>query len=222
MEPPRFVGNFGLADAVTAANAALGFAAVAAAAVDPYLAARVVLLAAVADGLDGVIAQVRGGTPLGEFLDSLADVVSFCVAPAAVVFALAADGQSHPVGLAVAVGVPALFVVAGVVRLALYTAFDVGEDSTEGVQTTLAATILAAGVLAGLPPVAVLGATAVFVYLMVSRVEYPDLLPRDAVLMGVVQMAAILLPALVDAVFPKALLAAALGYLLLAPWFYWG
>ena len=53
---PRFVGRLGVADAVTATNAALGFLATAAAVVDPGLAARLVLLAAIADGLDGVVA----------------------------------------------------------------------------------------------------------------------------------------------------------------------
>lgn len=219
---PRFVGNLGLADVVTATNAALGFVAVAAATVDPALAARVILLAAVADGLDGVIARVRGGTPMGEFLDSLADVASFSVAPAALVWALGRGwaGDDH-VLLAVAVALPALFVTAGVVRLALYTALDVGADHTEGVQTTLAGTILAAAVLAGATPTVALAATAAFVYLMVSRVPYPDLLVRDALVMGFVQMGAVLLPNVLDGVFPKALLVAALAYLVLAPLFYW-
>jgi CDP-diacylglycerol--serine O-phosphatidyltransferase len=224
---PRFVGRLGLADAVTAANAALGFLAVVAATVDPGLAARLVLLAAVADGLDGLVARVRGGTDAGEFLDSLADVVSFCVAPAAIVVALVVDAWSlafataEPTRLVVAVGVPALFVVTGVVRLALYTAHDASDDHTVGVQTTLAGTILAAAVLAGVSATVALAATTAFVYLMVAEVEYPDLLPRDALLMGVLQAAAILAPGVFGGLFPKALLAWALAYLLLAPRFYW-
>jgi CDP-diacylglycerol--serine O-phosphatidyltransferase len=219
---PRFVGDLGLADAVTAANAAVGFVATAVAFADPMLAARLVLLAAIADGLDGVIARRRGGTPVGEYLDSLADVVSFCVAPALLVVALMRPGFGSPDSmLAAVVGVPALFVVAGVVRLALYTAYDVTEAETEGVQTTLAATILAAAVLAGVPPTAVFAATAVFVYLMVSAVTYPDLLARDALFMGVVQAGAVLAPTAANAAFPKALLVAAMGYLVLSPIAYW-
>lgn len=219
---PRFVGDLGLADAVTAANSTLGFAAVAVAPVEPVLAARLVLLAAIADGLDGVIAEWRGGTRVGEYLDSLADVVSFCVAPAVLVVGLVGpDWSAVDARLVAAVGVPAVFVTAGVVRLALYTAFDVKADYTEGVQTTLAATILAAAVLAGAGATLALAATGAFAFLMVSTVEYPDLHARDALAMGVVQAGAVLAPGAFDAAMPKLLLAAALAYLLLAPRFYW-
>jgi len=220
---PRFVGRLGLADAVTTANAALGFVAVVAVTVDAGLAARVVLLAAIADGLDGLVARRFGSTPAGEHLDSLADVASFSVAPAFLVVVVARDawGFETTAGLA-AVAVGALFVASGVVRLGLYTAYDTGNDHTEGVQTTLAATLLAAGVLAGLDaPGLVVGSAAVLTLLMVSTVEYPDLLPRDALAMGAVQAAAVAVPAGFSRVFPKALLAWAVAYLLFAPRFYW-
>jgi archaetidylserine synthase len=220
---PRFVGRVGLADAVTTANAALGFVAVVAVTVDVGLAARVVLLAAIADGLDGLVAREFGSTPVGEHLDSLADVASFSVAPAfiAVVVARDAWGAESTAGIA-AVALGALFVAAGVVRLGLYTAYDTGNDHTEGVQTTLAATLLAAGVLAGLDaPALVVGALGVLTLLMVSTVEYPDLLPRDALAMGAVQAAAVLAPTQFSRVFPKALLAWAVAYLLFSPRFYW-
>jgi len=223
---PRFVGRMGAADAVTVANAALGFAAAAAAAVDPGLAARLILLAAIADGLDGVLARAYGSTPMGEFLDSLADVASFSVAPALLVFAVARlqwgpfDALTPTV--VAAVGLPALFVSMGVVRLGLYTAYDLGGDSTEGVQTTLASTVLAAAYLGGVTGAAVLlGATAAFVYLMVAPVEYPELYARDALVLGAVQVLAVAFPGFLDGVFPRALLVAALAYMALAPWFYW-
>jgi CDP-diacylglycerol--serine O-phosphatidyltransferase len=90
------------------------------------------------------------------------------------------------------------------------------------VQTTLAATLLAAGVLAGLDaPALVVGALGVLTLLMVSTVKYPDLLPRDALAMGAVQAAAVLAPTQFSRVFPKALLAWAVAYLLFSPRFYW-
>jgi CDP-diacylglycerol--serine O-phosphatidyltransferase len=229
---PRFVGSLGPADVVTVANAALGFGAAVAATYAPPLAARLLLLAAIADGLDGVLARQYGGTAVGEVLDSLADVASFAVAPAVFVFAVArAEWGLTDAGLAAAVGIPALFVGAAVLRLGLYTAEDVGDASTEGVQTTLAATVLAAGYLAGLGPLAALlgtsvaavlvGATALFVYLMLAPVTYPELFARDALVLGGLQALAVLFPDTVGGVFPRALLIAALSYLLLAPRFYW-
>ncbi|MFC6730441.1 phosphatidylcholine/phosphatidylserine synthase, partial [Natronoarchaeum mannanilyticum] len=59
---PRFVGRVSLADAVTVANAALGFLAVLTTFEDVELGARLLLLAAVADGLDGVDARHVGSS----------------------------------------------------------------------------------------------------------------------------------------------------------------
>ncbi|OYR39994.1 MULTISPECIES: protein sorting system archaetidylserine synthase [unclassified Halorubrum] len=232
----RFVERLGLADAVTVANAAVGFLAVVAAAVDLELAARLVLLAAVADGLDGVVARHRGSTDAGPYLDSLADVASFGVAPAtlvAVVVLDAASFASDPVFVAVGVGAGALFVATAVARLGLYTAYDSDARETVGVPTTLAATILAAAVIAGYTdPSVLIAATAAFALLMGTTVTYPDLHAQDALVMGVVQAAVILTPAghmLTDALpawigegFAFALLFLACGYLLLGPRFYWG
>lgn len=220
---PRFVGRLGVADAVTAANAALGFVAVVAATVDVALAARLVLLGAIADGLDGVLARRYGGTPAGKHLDSLADVASFSVAPAFVVAVLARDAWGFEATRGVvAVAVCALFVTAGVVRLGLYTAYDAGNDHTNGVPTTLAATLLAAGILSGITdPSIVVTATGVLTVSMVTPVTYPDLYPTDALAMGAIQAAAVVVPTALSRLFPKALLAWALAYLVLAPRFYW-
>ncbi|WP_137287116.1 protein sorting system archaetidylserine synthase [Halorussus salinisoli] len=222
---PRFVDRLGVADAVTVANAAVGFLAAAVATIDTGLAAQLVLLASVADGLDGVVARKLGSTSAGEYLDSLADVASFGVAPAMLVFVVARQrwGLADPSMMAVAAFcVPAIFVAMAVVRLGLYTAYDVGNGHTEGVPSTLAATILAAAVLAGVEDAAVLlAAAAVFAYLMVTRVTYPDLFARDALAMGGVQALAILAPAAFGRVFPLLLLVAALAYLLLGPRYYW-
>ena len=238
---PRFVGRLGLADAVTVSNAALGFLAAVAATIEPALAARLLLLAAIADGLDGVIARKAGSTPAGEYLDSLADVASFAVAPAVLVFVVAREawgvGSTGPATPGVAsvpaaaapmlqtaavFCLPALFVAMAVVRLGLYTAYDVENHHTTGAPSTLGATVLAALVLAGVrSPAILLGATALFAYLMVASITYPDLYARDALAMGGVQALAIALPTAMDRVFPKALLLAALAYLLLGPRFYW-
>ncbi|WP_418283091.1 protein sorting system archaetidylserine synthase [Halorubrum sp. DTA98] len=232
----RVIGRLGLADAVTVANAAVGFLAVVAATVDVALAARLILFAAIADGLDGVVARHRGSTPAGPYLDSLADVASFGVAPAMLVSVVLLDAhafESDPLFVAVGLGVAALFVAMAVARLGLYTAYDSDSRETVGVPTTLAATILAAAVLAGYTaPTLLVVAGAVFAVLMGSTITYPDLHAQDALVMGVVQAAVILSPiatALAPVVpewigegFAFALLFLSCGYLLFGPWFYWG
>jgi archaetidylserine synthase len=222
---PRLLGQLGLADLVTVANAALGFVAIAVALVDPGLAARLVLLAAIADGLDGSIARIRGGTAVGPYLDSLADVASFGVAPAVLVYVAATDGgiadPSSSAALA-AVAVPAVYVAVAVVRLGFYILHDSDVPETEGVQTTLAATILAVAYLAGFTDPAVLvGMTALFAYLMVASISYPDLYTRDALILGGLQLLAVLFPTAANQVFPRSLLLFAVAYLVLAPFIYW-
>jgi CDP-diacylglycerol--serine O-phosphatidyltransferase len=232
---PRFVGRVGLADAVTVANAALGFVTTVLASQDLELAARLLLLAAIADGLDGVLARHHGSTDAGPFLDSLADVSSFAVAPAALVYAVLTSPPSRAPWVEtvaitnprylLAVGVPALFVAMAVTRLGLYTAYDTDGEYTEGVPSTLAATIIGAAILAetGLRrPEFVLLVTLLFSYLMVTTIEYPDLLTRDALIMGVIHALAVLVPQTpLGRTFPVALLTLSLAYLMLGPWLYW-
>ncbi len=216
----RFVGRLGVADAVTVGNAALGFVAVVLAG-QPALAARVILLAAVLDAVDGILARRYGGTDAGPYLDSLADVASFCVAPAALVVAVARPSLGD-LQFAGAVGVGALYAASGVTRLGLYTAYDSDASETEGVQTTLAATVLAAAVLAGFVTApALVGLAVVLAVAMLGRTRYPDLHPQDASVMGVVQTAAIVARGWVGRGAAYAVLFLALAYLLFAPRLYW-
>lgn len=222
---PRFVGRLGVADAVTVLNAGLGFLAAAVAAWNPRLAAQLILLAGVADGLDGVLARRYGSSSAGPYLDSLADVASFAVAPAVLVVSITLHGSPPDITPLVltALGIAAAYVMMAVVRLGLYTAHDTADDFTLGAPSTLAATIIAAATLADiLDPIWLLVGLLVFCYLMVSRVRYPDLLARDAFIMGGVHVMAILAPDALDSAFPVALLILAVMYLVFGPRFYWG
>jgi CDP-diacylglycerol--serine O-phosphatidyltransferase len=227
---PRFIGRLSLADGVTVANAAVGFLAVVAATIEPSLAARLILLGAIADGLDGVVARKFGSSAAGHYLDALADVVTFSVAPAMLIVVTAerAWSPAETGGLyAISVASAVAFVTMGVVRLGLYTAYDSDVDATEGVQTTLSATVLAAvvlsiGILPGEPlaqSLAVLG--SLFAVLMVTEIRYPDLHPQDAAVMGAVQALAIVLTGFVGSVFAFGLLVLAVAYLVFGPWLYW-
>ncbi|MFQ3283705.1 MAG: archaetidylserine synthase [Natronomonas sp.] len=222
---PRFLGRLGVADTVTATNAAIGFAAAATAAIDPGLAARLILLAAIADGLDGVVARRLGGTDVGPLLDSLADVASFGVAPAVLVYTVASNGDaasiSTPIALA-ALAASALYVAMAVIRLAIYTLEDSNRAETVGVQTTLSATLVSVTYLAGIGKPAVLVAlVAACSYLMVAPVSYPDLYARDAAILGGLQALAVAFPVAFNRVLPRSLLVFAVGYLVLAPVAYW-
>lgn len=226
--------RLGAADVMTLLNATLGVVAmIVAVTVGPTAAARLVLLAAITDALDGIIARSQGSTEVGPLLDSIADVVSFGTAPALFLWAATRDVIREAIPASVPLtgtaeivavsAVPAVFVVFSLVRTALYTVY-VGEDENRpGIQNTLAASILAAAYLAGVTTPAVLLVAGVVLSLaMVMPIPYPKLRARDAGAMGLVQAGAILAPTLFSRVFPRALLVAAVAYLTLAPRYYWG
>lgn len=213
---------------MTLVNAVLGFAAAVVAYSDPTLAARLILLAAIADALDGIVARFAGNTEVGPLLDSITDVVSFGATPALFVHGVAREaygplGELDPTFRIGLVLVSSSFVVFSVVRTAFYTVYVEEGEQRPGIQNTLAATILAAAYLAGVAPVAaLLAGTVVLSVLMVAPVGYPKLRARDALVLGVVQAVVIVDPSLLGRVFPRVLLASAVAYLLLAPRYYWG
>lgn len=229
----RVRDRLAVADVVTLLNAGLGVVAMVAAVTEgPALAARLILLAAVADGLDGLVARHLGSSEVGLTLDSMADIVSFGTAPAVLLFAVAHRAweplASAPVFYAAAVLVPTLFAVLALLRAALYTVYYGEETTRPGVQNTLAASMLAVGYLAvgamlspGTTATAALAAGTVLAVLMLAPLPYPKLLDRDALGMGVVQIGAVVFPTALSRAFPRALLLAATAYLLLAPRFYW-
>jgi CDP-diacylglycerol--serine O-phosphatidyltransferase len=127
------IRGFHLADFFTLGNAACGVAAVFLAMLfmadgevrEFYFAALLAPLAFVFDMLDGRIARWRQQhSPLGRELDSLADVISFGVAPAALAFAAGMRGGWDVAALI-------YFVCCGVSRLARFnvTAETLATDS---------------------------------------------------------------------------------------------
>jgi CDP-diacylglycerol--serine O-phosphatidyltransferase len=127
------IRDFHVADFFTLANGASGTAAIFLAMEhirDPrpgrVYAATVLVVAALAfDVLDGRIARRRhSASPLGRELDSLADVISFGVAPAALAFAV---GMSEELDVLVLL----YFVACGISRLARFnvTAAQLSDES---------------------------------------------------------------------------------------------
>jgi len=114
--------EFHLADFITLANGGCGvgaiFCSLAFARTGTtaliYVAFALVLLALVFDVLDGYVARARHQSSiLGRELDSLADVISFGVAPAAIAYAVGLDSLLDCIGLI-------FFTLCGLSRLARY------------------------------------------------------------------------------------------------------
>ena len=157
-----------LANAVTSVSLAAGFSALLLVLDERVLAAAgLVALSAVLDGIDGALARRRGGDhTFGAQLDSLTDLVSFCVVPA-VALHLATPGEAAVAGAVVSAGL----VLAGAWRLARF-ALDQKHGHFRGLPTPLAGLAVMALVL-WTPATALLLGGALLAVLMASSVPFP-------------------------------------------------
>lgn len=130
-----------LPNVFTLGNAFFGFCSVVSTAHGDLVAgAYFILVGALMDGLDGRIARFAGVTSnLGMQLDSLCDAISFCLAPAFLMYAW----QLHNLGPVGLVGA-SLFLLMGLLRLAR---FNITHDQQTiyflGLPTTIAGCFLA-------------------------------------------------------------------------------
>lgn len=161
-------------NALTALNLVLGVWAIINTIQGNFIyAAWLVVAALVADGLDGRVARYfKVSSEFGKELDSLCDLVSFGVAPAlmAYVFLLKDFGM---IGGFIA----AAFATCGALRLAR---FNVNTTTVKGYFMGLpipaAGCVIATFIMIGVKPAgfAFPLMVAIFAYLMVSTIKYPD------------------------------------------------
>ncbi len=146
------------------------------------VAAILVVIGMVVDGLDGRVARALGvQSDFGREIDSLSDIVTFGVAPAVIMYV----AELHTLGVTGDI-ITVLFPVAGALRLARFN-ISVGRTNYfVGLPITAAGGILATFVLyRGLIPFYWLPIlTVALSYLMVSRTRYPNFkkvgLPKTA------------------------------------------
>ena len=143
-----------------------------------FYAAVAILLAAVFDALDGKVAKLSGATSkFGVQYDSLADLVSFGVAPALMAFSWALRPYGKFGWLAAF-----LFVVCGALRLARFNVMSASGDTKyfKGLPIPAAAAMIALTILlyfelietGGIKDILILVMIYVLAFLMVSNVRY--------------------------------------------------
>jgi CDP-diacylglycerol---serine O-phosphatidyltransferase len=171
-------GIFLLPSLLTTGNLFCGFFAMLLTVESRYFEASLaIFVAMVMDMLDGRVARLMKATSqFGVEFDSLADVVSFCVAPGFLIYSFALAGLGRPAWFAAF-----LFVICGALRLARFNVYTgvVDRRFFVGLPTPAAAGVLVSTVLLLYreePPRWVLVAIAVGTYLtallMVSTFRY--------------------------------------------------
>ncbi len=160
--------------AVTFAGLACGVASFEAARTGAWdIALRLILLAALADGIDGTVARLlHASGRIGKELDGLSDVVVFGAVPALLFLTRYIDAAepAHTALLASAI----VFLCSGAYRLARFQV-DSRPETFCGLPITAAGVLLAATVAGPLSPPAPAAAvvTLLLAALMVSRVSFP-------------------------------------------------
>jgi len=167
-----------LPDLVTLINALLGFTAVLMMVQSPsnaYHASILIVLAVIADGLDGAIARSMEYGVLGENLDSLADVISFGLAPAVIAYAILAPQYHNLICV-----VSGAFLACGILRLARFNAIS-AMDGFVGLPITSSGLAVVLYVLVFYNwgwqffSYGLLAAMSILALLMISRVYYPKI-----------------------------------------------
>jgi len=192
MKQPGIVSLLSFADSFTLVNAILGiFAIFLLFAGYQRWAFSFVLLAVMADGIDGRVAR-RFGSSVGKYMDEFSDTISFCAAPAAMVFTV--YGTSFDPSLpdiAILFG-SGLFLLSGMLHLVRY---HIGtEPYFVGIATPAAAIMVVS--LTFLSPAwwVVVAAMVTLSFLLVSTLPYPQVdgwitLPAVAILIAAVVLA---------------------------------
>jgi len=166
--------HVGPANLVTSLSLAAGFLALVATPAQALLATVLVLLAALLDGVDGALARRAGGDrTFGAQLDSLADLLCFCVVPA---FALHHVAPSSLAAIWVLGG--CCVVLAGAWRLSRFPLVQ-EEGHFVGLPTPASGVVLMVLTLWAHPGVA-LAAAIVLSALMVSSIRCPTVLAAAA------------------------------------------
>jgi CDP-diacylglycerol---serine O-phosphatidyltransferase len=143
-----------------------------------FFAAAAILIAAVFDALDGKVARLSGSTSkFGVQYDSLADLVSFGMAPAILAFSWALRPFDQLGWLAAF-----LFVVCGALRLARFNVLSAAGDTKyfKGLPIPAAAAMIALTILlyqrlietGGVKDIVILVMIYVLAFLMVSSIRY--------------------------------------------------
>lgn len=185
-ESRSIVSMLTVADLVTLTNAVLGLAAIFLIGLNHVeYGVLLIFVAILGDGLDGLLARAGlGNGPMGGKLDSFADFLAFCVAPATLLYhtyyqweiITRLRGPDELTSLAVTAAA-GFFVVFGMLRLVRFEVLrgDERDDYFVGLPTPAAAIPVVVAAYLPWSPQFVLPFTVGIAFLMVSRIKFPKI-----------------------------------------------
>lgn len=220
-----------IADFITAINALIGFLAIMYVIDKLFINALILILfAVILDGLDGLLARITGSKhTFGTFLDAIADTVSFCFAPAVLLYGLFYDPAktSFNSWLNLLTVLTTFFVAGlGILRLARFITQKKDLEHFNGLPTPAMAMFI---VLLLIPilklnshPEFILPVVTLTSILMVSDVKYPTFRGKSAMAVGLL-VALVILSLFITFTFFEfvqlAALAMVVSYVFFVPFF---
>ena len=209
-----------VADIITLLNAILGFCGLLLVFSNELrLAASLILLGLLADGLDGIIARRLGPSHIGEFLEPIADMVSLSIAPLALVYKTYYIAIVSQLFLHVFLGVVLVFsLVCSIIRLSSFSLFK-EKHFFLGLPTSASAIVLV--VMSFLnPDIFYLFPVIIVLSLaMISSIRFPKPGLRVNLIAAFFILATIVLDNMFYHIAPLLLLAALLCYMSIGPIF---
>lgn len=184
-----------MADLFTLMNGVFGFLAITYVIDKLYFAASLLICGGmVMDGLDGMFARRSGAQRnIGRYLDSISDSITFCMAPAVLLYSMFYDPSQGMAWFsmqnALVLVAAAMYAVCGLLRLARFTGKQFAEPMFLGLPTPAAAlglivfcNLFGGGATYGLSltyqPLVPIGLAAILALLMISNFPYPKLRGR--------------------------------------------
>jgi len=207
-----------VADLITVANAVLGFLAVLLIFSHQFhLAASLILLGLLADGLDGMVARRLGIGQIGEYLEPIADMMTLSVAPLALCYTLYYETIVAEPWMHLLVGLIIVFSLAcSMIRLSSFSLlkekqFFVGLPTSVSALFLVSMSYLTPEIWYLLPGILVLSLA------MVSSIRFPKLDVKVNLITAVFIVATILLDSMYSNIAPLLLLAALISYIIFGP-----
>jgi CDP-diacylglycerol--serine O-phosphatidyltransferase len=207
-----------IADIITIINAVLGFLALLMVFSNQLqIAASLILLGLLTDGLDGIVARRMRKSRIGEYLEAIADMVSLSIAPLVLLYIIYYDTVFSQLSLHLLLGVVLAFsFICSVIRLSSFSLFKqkqyfLGLPTSASTIFLVSTSFLKPDILYIIPVIIILSLA------MISSILFPKPGLKVNLIAAVFIIATILLGSMYDNIAPLLLLAALLCYIIFGP-----
>jgi CDP-diacylglycerol--serine O-phosphatidyltransferase len=209
-----------LADIITIMNVVMGFLAILMAFSNQFqLAAAFILLGLLADGVDGIVARRMGNGQMGEYLESIADMISLSVAPLVLLYKTYYDVVAPQFFLHLLLSVVLVFsLICSIIRLSSFSLlkekyFFIGLPTSASTLFLVSISLMKLDIWYIFPFIVILALA------MISSIRFPKTGLKIDLVAGVFIVATILFDSMYNNIAPLLLLVAVVSYIIIGPFY---